>query len=119
VVAGYAASALAVVGLVVYAINSMRSSTVTAVSTEESTHAPSAMSAKAQQPKSVDSTQKSQQMNTIMIADLIQMVKEVSFPSPPSLCLVILSPILFSLPSHYSQEDEQLQKTMASDHFRV
>jgi hypothetical protein len=92
VVAGYAASALAVVGLVVYAINSMRSSTVTAVSTEESTHAPSAMSAKAQQPKSVDSTQKSQQMNTIMIADLIQMVKE---------------------------EDEQLQKTMASDHFRV
>lgn len=93
VLAGYAASALAVVGLVVYAISSMRSSSVTAVSTEESIHAPTVVSAKTQQqPKSVDSTQKSQEMNTIMIADLIQMVKE---------------------------EDEQLQKTMASDHFRV
>lgn len=46
----------------------------------------------AKQPKSVDATKKSQRMNTIMIADLIQMVQE---------------------------EDEQLSKTMSSDHFQV
>jgi hypothetical protein len=104
VLTGYAASALAVVGLVAYVVNQVRSPVArTAVSTEESTHAPivtantkSPETSARRQPKSVDSTQKSQQMNTIMIADLIQMVKEVScFPCLFSLSLVLtpLSPL--------------------------
>jgi hypothetical protein len=100
VMAGYAAGIFAVIGLVAYVYGQVRSTAASApipVKSDESTHSPITTAAApatkpTKQHPSVDSTQKSQQMNTIMIADLIQMVKE---------------------------EDEQLQKTMASDHFRV
>lgn len=112
-VAGYMASIVAVIALAVYAYTQVKSVPTSSSSKVESNKIdissnkesstptvssstvvnPVVSTSKQQQPlRVVDSTKKSQRMNTIMIADLIQMVKE---------------------------EDEQLQKTMSSDHFKV
>jgi hypothetical protein len=111
VVAGYAVSIFALIGLVAYTYKQIRSTVATsapvptAEMNSDSTHktpSPTTTTAAApanpkttKQHPSVDSTQKSQQMNTIMIADLIQMVKEVS-----SLLLSLSSSLTFPVSAY-------------------